>query len=331
MKRELILIDASWVIHRMWHAHKDLAVTLYSGVELKSGHVYGVSRLLCSLNAKYPDADLILCLDGFAKHGKSLNSDYKANRDHSVVATAFDDLGVIIECACAFNNVKVAFNKDLEADDIIAYLTQVNKDSYEKVIIYSADCDMLQLLALGENIFIAKEFDKSSSKLKLVGKLEYYTDTAYTDKFLGVDVAVLPLYRAIVGDGSDNLPGFPRIRKKLAKQMAETFYSFEALKEACLEPEKSKIAFPNGFDGFLDTLNTNYNIMRFRDASYLDGMGLYPHFYESNGTKNSSAMFSLYRIKSVSPVDVCIVDAKLEKVYLNLRDEINASWRRPQH
>lgn len=160
--KNLILIDTSWVVHRMWYAHQDLQVTLHNGEVLKSGHLYGVCRLLESLTSKYPAADIVCCLDGVAKHGKSLSDDYKANRTASVARTAFDDLGVIVECAVAFPRVRVAFHRSLEADEVISYLARAWGENYEQVIVYSADCDMLQLMSDG-NVVIAKEFEDRKS------------------------------------------------------------------------------------------------------------------------------------------------------------------------
>lgn len=323
--KELILIDASWVIHRMWYVHQDLSVTLHCGEVLKSGHLYGVARLLKSLNEKYPEADIIFCLDGVAKHGKDLNPEYKANRGESAVRTAFDDLGVLVECAVAFDRTKVAFHRALEADEVISYFVHLLHNDYEKVIVYSADGDMLQLLAVGDNVFVAKEFERSG-KLKLVDVQTYETDQKYVDKFAGVAVGVLPIYRAMVGDGSDNLSGFPRIRKKLAKQLAEKYPTPQALIEGC---ESGDELFPKGFEGFLGKFKNNYDIMKLPSDLDLIGRHEIPHEYYREGSNQAPMMFSLYRIRSASPVETVEVVAEDEGVFLALRDAMNDNWRHP--
>lgn len=325
MKKELILIDASWVIHRMWHVHQDLQVTLHNGTVLKSGHLYGVARLLKSLNTKHPEADIVFCLDGVAVHGTSLNPEYKANRGHGTVATAFDDLGVIAECAAAFDRTQIAFHRALEADEVIAYMAQMWQSEYERIIVYSADGDMLQLLAAGDNIFIAKEFD-TDGRLKLVDLKTYYEDPKYTDKFLGCRIDALPLYRAMVGDSSDNLPGFPRIRKKVAKEIAEKYNTVDAIAAGCKDGDP---LFPKGFEGFLSTLCTNYEIMKLPTVTDLALRGHLPNLYGKDGDEEARCLFSLYRIRSVSPVETHVVAEEAEDGYLRVRDTTNENWRHP--
>lgn len=319
--KELILIDASWVVHRMWHVHSNLSVTLHSGEELKTGHIYGFARLLKTLNEHYPDADVIVCLDGKATHGKELNGDYKGNRQNGSKMTAFDDLGVLVECAVVFNNVVVAFHRNLEADEIISYFCDLKSGAYEKIIVYSADGDMTQLLS--KNVFIAKEFDKGL--LKLIDENFYYTDEKYVDKFCGCKIAKLPLYRAMVGDSSDNLPGFPRLRKKLAKEFAEKYGSVEAIVQAVNAGE----SFPEGFKDFLPVLQNNYEIMKLPTANDLNLRGVKPHVFNLVNMDDAKMFFSLYRIKSVSPVDTVVLNEEEELMAMEARADVNSVWKHP--
>lgn len=323
--KDLILVDTSWVIHRSWHVHQDLCVHLKDQTELKSGHLFGIARLLRSLTSKY-DAQVILCLDGVAKHGKSLNVDYKANRGFSSVRTAFDDLGVIVECSLAFPNTAVAYNRSLEADEIISYLVHTNKDKYERIIIYSADGDMLQLLSVGDNVFIAKEFSRDGT-LVLVDKNYYMTNEKYLDKFCGVAVEALPRYRAMVGDSSDNLGGFPRMRKRVAKEIAEKYPTTDAIAQGCLSGDP---LFPVGFDKFLGKLVLNHEIMKLPTPKELIVRGDVPKIYaQSENPGIAVPLFSLYRIRSASPVQTYELDEQGESHAMKLRDELNMNWRHP--
>lgn len=324
MNKELILIDLSWVIYRMWYAHKDLFVQLLDGTVLKSGHVYGVARLLKSLSMYHPKADFILCLDGVAEHGKSLSTEYKADRGRSEAYSAFDDLGVIVECALSFPRVKVAWHKSLEADEVIAFFAR--SLDYEKIIVYSGDCDMLQLLADGENIFISKEYDASG--LKLIARDTYYNDSKYTDKFVGVRLDVLPLYRAMIGDSSDNLAGFPRLRKKVAKTIVERYNTLYAIERACADGDNE--LFPKGFNEFLPRLRVNYDIMKLPTVADLGLRGMIPHLLEDGDIDFAKELYSLYKIKSVSPVSTFIIsDEETEQSCLSTRELVNLQWRHP--
>ena len=324
MKKELILVDASWVIHRMGHVHRDLGVNLFNGDKLSTGHLFGVARLLKSLNRGYPEADIIFCLDGVATHGKGLNPDYKANRVKSSSFTAIDDLGVLVECAVAFKNTKVAFHRDLEADEIISYYASLHKGEYEMIIVYSADQDMLQLI--GGNVFVAKEFE--NGLLKLVDETVYYSDEQYLGKFYGCQIGALTLYRAMVGDSSDNLKGVPRIRKRVAQALAEGYGSVDRLCGAC---ENGSQDFPEGFRDVLPTIRTNYEIMKLPNSEMLKTRGTVPILYALEDLSLAEAMFSLYRIKSSSPVSVVDVDSNLEAHYLGVRKVLNESWKHPNN
>lgn len=324
---DIILVDFSWVVHRMWWAHKDLQVTLHDGRELKSGHLYGVSKLLGKLRAAYPTSDIVLCLDGVAKHGKSLSADYKANRSPSSVTVAFDDLGVMVACALAFSRVSVAFNRDLEADEVISYLTRFYAPHRNRVIVYSADCDMLQLLTVGDNVFIAKEFDKKTGKLALIDETVYATDPKYLDKFQGCSVSVLPLYRAMVGDSSDNLIGFPRMRKKVAKELAEAYVTERRLSGACLAGVDP--LFPATFSDFLPRLRVNLEIMKLPTVEELEGRGTVPRMYGTFVETTAFMLYSLYRIRSASPLETAVLSDWEEDAAMQLRDEVNSSWALP--
>lgn len=315
----LILIDASWVIYRMWYVHQELSVTLSDGQVIKTGHVYGCARLMKSLTEKYPKSDIIFVLDGYARHGKELSSDYKADRGSD--KTAFTDLGAIVECVAAFPRTSIAFHKDLEADEIMAYYAR-SSTRYDKIIVYSGDGDMLQLLK-EDDVYIANEFD-SDGYFKLVDKDVYYNDEKYIDKFMGTRIDVLPLYRAMVGDSSDNLAGFPRLRRKVAKQIAETYGSVEAIKGGI---EAGDPLFPKGFDTFMDSLAVNYEIMKLPTVSDLGNRGTIPKLYKRDDSDIDEVvyLYSLFRIRSVSPVSTHNLTPEEEFIALSVRDYINAS------
>ena len=310
----------------MWWAHKDLSVVLYNGTELRSGHLYGVTRLLKSLTEKYPQADIVLCLDGLPTHGKSLNPDYKANRAPSSAAQAFKDLGVLLTCAMAFLRVTVAYHRDLEADEVISYMARFYQEHYARVVVYSADCDMLQLLSLGDNVFISKEFDKKTGELSLVTKEVYASDIHYLDKFLGCDPAVLPLYRAMVGDSSDNLAGFPRMRKRVAKELAEKYRTEEKLAAGCVSVMDP--LFPATFRGFLPKFHLNYEIMRLPTKEEIWERGCTPHIV-GECSDDAFWLYSLYRVRSVAPMETGELATWEVDDALKIRDAVNESWRLP--
>ena len=131
----------------------------------------------------------------------------------------------------------------------------------------------------------------------------------------------------MVGDGSDNLAGFPRIRKKVAKTLAEKYDSVDALAAGCLAGDAD---FPKNFEQFLPTFRTNYAIMNLPTVGELEERGTVPHVVEKEvGDDTAKWLFSLYRIKSVSPVGTFAMTEFDEDMALGARSEVNANWRHP--
>lgn len=321
MKKQLILIDTSWVIHRAWWTHKDLKVKLLNGDKLPSGHLYGLTRLLKSITLGYPEADIYLCLDGRAKHGKMLSSSYKANRTPGTVSTAFDDLGVMLECSYAYG-INVSYHPDLEADEVISYLVDKYSKEYEKVIIYAGDNDMLQLL--GDNVYVSTKL--RSGKFELVSRESYLKDEKMFIKYQGVEPSKLPLYRAFVGDSSDNLSGYPRIRKKLVKEIVDKYSSLENI---VLGIANKDPLFADGMQSYVETLISNYRIMKLPGVAELEELMTIPIEHKDLG-EYAVEMYSLYRIKSTSPVDVYPLTDELENKFMEIREKLNSQWRRPK-
>lgn len=326
-KTNLILIDASWLIHRSFHTFKDLSVTLRDGSVLRSGHLYGVMRGLRQISQAYPNSLIIFCLDGNPTHGKTLDPEYKANRiKHEGVWTPFDDLGVLITMILSYPNTKIAFHKDLEADEIISYFARLSPRAFEDIYIYSADNDMLQLL--GDGVVVSRAF--ADGQFVTTDEAEYLNDPKWFDKFLSTKIEALPLFRALVGDGSDNLNGFPRLRKKLAKEWAEEYLTADALAEDALRrPGK----FPNGFIDFLPKLKTNYEIMRLPTPDDLVARNCSSQIIDKRIFDKSEGvyeLFNLYKMRSLTPNILPSVDVtdELEAEWKAVRDAVNAQWQR---
>lgn len=322
-KNNLILIDTSWMVHRSFYAFKDLSVTLRDGSVLRSGHLYGVMRGLRQISQAYPNSTIMFCLDGSSNYGKSLDPEYKATR-HAKDPNAwnpFDDLGVLVNMILSYPMTSVAFHKDLEADDVISYYTHGLKELFDSTIIYSADNDMLQLLC--DDVVISNSF--ADGQFCTTGLGEYFNDPKWYDKYLCTKIEALPLFRALVGDSSDNLCGFPRLRKKLAKEWAEEYLDVTALAEDVLRrPGK----FPNGFIDFLPKLKTNYQIMRLPTPDDLKVRECIPHVFEER--TDAFALFNLYKMRSLTPdiLPSVDVDDKIEESWKAIRDSVNAQWRR---
>ena len=105
--------------------------------------------------------------------------------------------------------VKVITLGKVEADDVIAYLSDTLpvKDD-DRVFIVSSDKDYLQLVT--EKVIVYRPIEK-----------EFFTEATVRDKF-GLDPHNFLLYKTLLGDASDALPGIKGLgEKKLFKLFPE--------------------------------------------------------------------------------------------------------------
>lgn len=123
--------------------------------------------------------------------------------------------------------------ENIEADDTIAYLNEVIIGEGGSSIIMSTDKDFLQLI--GDSCSVYNPIKK-----------KLYTPTEVIAEF-GVHPNNFPLYRAIEGDKSDNIPGIkgigPASIKKNFPYLSEaTQYTVDYLISTCLDKAQPKNA-----------------------------------------------------------------------------------------
>lgn len=240
-----ILIDTSNILY----------IGYYSFPNHPCGEVYHTLSTIRSFLTK-PNTHVYMCLDGKPK-GKSLNENYKANREHGEVSV-YRYLPQLVYILKDLNRVHIAYNPNLEADEVIFSLTRILEGNK---LILSTDNDLLQSL---------KEDTEIQRKGKIINE-EYYRENM-REKFHSVSPSRLPIYRAIIGDTSDNLaPIVPRFPKDMAAIIAEsvpydgTVPTKEQMIEVCklfkdiTENKKAKLqSLINNYSAF----QTNFEIMK---------------------------------------------------------------------
>ena len=106
-----------------------------------------------------------------------------------------------------------------EADDVIATLARRATAQGLRVLIVSGDLDTLQLV---------------DERIRVMVTSRGITETVVYDvervrQRFGFDPALLPDYKSLRGDPSDNIPGVPGVGEKTAAALVQTFGSVEAL------------------------------------------------------------------------------------------------------
>lgn len=182
-------------------------------------HVGGISGTLMSIGHAIKSINptrVIVVFDG--KDGSSkrrkIYSDYKANRkvkirlNRSIPEDAEDNqthqLIRLLDYLGTMSTTIVTVD-GVEADDIIAYIaTDYLKASGEQVYIMSSDKDFYQLVSDTVHIW-------SPTKKKL-----YYTEDIVEE--FGIYPHNFALYRALIGDKSDNISGVDGVGDKTIKK-----------------------------------------------------------------------------------------------------------------
>jgi len=111
-----------------------------------------------------------------------------------------------------------------EADDIIARISNLEKDKGHQVFIFTSDKDLFQLV--GDQVFIFHP------------KLKKKMDADSIKEMFGVFPNQVVDYLSLVGDSSDNIPGVPGIGDKTAKKLIDKFGSLDHLLDKIDEAEE---------------------------------------------------------------------------------------------
>lgn len=242
----------------------DVSNLLYRGLYGITTGNYGPSFYVLDTIETIMNSDenckIFLCLDGFPEKKKELYKEYKGNREHKV--SVYDQLPSLVYYLKNINNISILFNPKIEADDLIYTLSQNDNG---KNIIYSTDNDLFQCLNQNTVINTGKEY---------ITLENLYTYEKYVKKFFCINPERIVLYRAIVGDSSDNLkPCVQRFPHKLASLIAKNINyngnscpNLDDIKE-CIslidlkESEKKQIEkLINGYEAF----KNNFEIMKLR-------------------------------------------------------------------
>ncbi|MFL5761498.1 MAG: DNA polymerase I [Thermomicrobiales bacterium] len=212
----LILIDGYGLIFRAYHA---LPPTLTTAAGEQVNAVFGfASMLLDTFRSQKPDY-AVVALEGGRTFRQDEFEDYKAHRGEMPddlrnqigrVRQLIDVLGIPIEQVDGW-----------EADDVIGSLSKKCPEAAGvDVVIVTGDSDLLQLV--GDNVVAvlpgARRF----------GELRLFDRDAVVERY-GFGPELIPDYKALVGDTSDNIPGVPGIGEKTATALITQFGPLEQI------------------------------------------------------------------------------------------------------
>jgi len=162
--------------------------------------VYIFLNSLRSYYEKYKPTNLICCWDEKIEYRpnprKLLFEQYKGNRDKEENKNIHVDNHHIKDLIESLGGINF-YPRELEADDIMAFLSH---NLIGKKVIVTVDKDLIQLV------------DKNTVVYSPIKKIEYNIDNV--DELLGYCHKDFVVYKAILGDKSDNIPGLYRFGLK---------------------------------------------------------------------------------------------------------------------
>lgn len=219
-EKRLVLIDGFSLLFRAFYATRYLTTT--DGRPTNA--LYGFLQMLfATVESVHPQA-IVVALDAPGKtfrHAEYV--DYKGTRKETQ-----DELKVQLSAAKELIEalgIPAIEATGFEADDIIGTLSkQAEGNGYETTII-TGDLDALQLVDEHVSVITPRQG---------MAETTTYSPQAVLDRF-GVGPELIPDYKAIKGDTSDNIPGVAGIGEKGAAQLLQQFGTIEMLLERLSE------------------------------------------------------------------------------------------------
>jgi len=239
-----LVIDINHLAHRCWATNS----TLCNSKGEPTGVIYGTIKSIQTLSAKFKPDQIIGVKDSGRPFRIALYENYKAHRTDEFRTPAeiesnkcfnaqLKDLEIILKSA----GVPVLNVYELEADDLAAAVA-TGIPFKGTTILVSGDRDFIQLVQPNIALYspmINKlithngpefETDEEWEKTVEVGPLTFTRSQEKLPR--GIPLTRWLLYRALVGDSSDNLPGVNGIGPVAALKLIEQFCSLSVLKDA---------------------------------------------------------------------------------------------------
>lgn len=214
--KTLVLLDAHAILHRAYHALPDFS----SPTGEPTGALYGVTTMLLKIIEELKPDYLVACYDlPEPTYRHEAFDGYKSGRKKTdeALIRQIDRSRDIVKAFGVPIFEKVGF----EADDVLGSIAHLTKDEKDlKVIIASGDMDTLQC--------VDKKRVQVYTLKKGIRDTILYDEKAVKDRF-GFGPKLVPDYKGLRGDPSDNIPGIAGIGEKTATILITNFGSIEQI------------------------------------------------------------------------------------------------------
>jgi len=227
--KTLVLLDTHAILHRAYHALPDFASP---GGE-PTGALYGVVTMLLRIIEDFKPDYIAACYDlpepTYRHHAFTGYKSTRTKTDEALVAQIirsydiFKTFGIPVYEVAGF-----------EADDMLGTIAyQLKEQSDIRVIIASGDMDTLQC--------VDKKRVQVYTLKKGIKDTILYDEAAVKERF-GFPPKLVPDYKGLRGDTSDNIPGIVGIGEKTATEIITTFGSLDAIYKKLKKYEPAFVA-----------------------------------------------------------------------------------------
>lgn len=209
-KKRIVLLDTHAILHRAYHALPDFVAPDGS----PTGALYGLVTMLLKLGSDLTPDYIVACYDlpGPTYRHHAFEG-YKATREkmEDALSSQIEKSRTLL---AAFG-IPVYEAPGFEADDILGTIAaQTKKQKDIEIVIASGDMDTMQLVTDGHvRVFTLKKGIKETI---------LYDEAAVVERF-GFRPTLLPDFKGLRGDPSDNIPGIHGIGEKTATILITNF------------------------------------------------------------------------------------------------------------
>jgi len=224
-KEKLVLLDAHAIIHRAYHALPDFTTSHGE----PTGALYGLVSMILKMVVDLKPDYIAACYDlPGATYRHEVYEKYKAGR-----AKTDEDLVMQLEKSkqiCEALNIPIYSKEGFEADDILGTIVEELKNEKIEIIIASGDMDTMQLVRDGVKVYTLKKGIKDTI---------LYDEEAVKERFR-FEPELLPDFKGLRGDPSDNIIGIAGIGEKSATDLIKNFGAIENIYKE-LQSTKSEV------------------------------------------------------------------------------------------
>lgn len=214
--KTVVLLDAHAILHRAYHALPDFSAQ--NGEP--TGALYGVVTMLLRIIETFDPDHIVACYDlPEPTYRHDAYTEYKATRTKTDEALV-SQIERSRDLMAAFG-IPIYEAAGFEADDVLGTIAAQLKGKNDwQVIIASGDMDTMQCVDNDRvQVFTLKKGIKDTV---------LYNEAAVQERF-GFASDLIPDYKGLRGDPSDNIPGVPGVGEKTATTLITNFGDLDAI------------------------------------------------------------------------------------------------------